>query len=91
VVERIGRDFGVIHDSVRVHCDSQSAIHLTKDHIYHKYHKQMKHIKMKHIKMKQIDVTYHKIRKWVIDGKVIDLVKVSTKKSNRYEDEDHPG
>ena len=28
--------FSIIHDSVRVHCDSQSAIHLTKDHRYHK-------------------------------------------------------
>ena len=24
--------FSIIHDSVRVHCDSQSAIHFAKDH-----------------------------------------------------------
>ena len=33
--------FSIIHDSVRVHCDSQSAIHLAKDH---RYHKRTKHI-----------------------------------------------
>ena len=31
--------------------------------------------------MKHIDVTYHKIRQWVIDDKEIDLVKISTKKN----------
>ena len=41
--------FGIIQDSVRVHCDRQSAIHLAKDH---RYHKQTKHI----------DVRYQKIR-----------------------------
>jgi len=40
--------FGIIQDSVRVHCDSQNVIHLAKNH---KYHKQTKHI----------DVRYHKI------------------------------
>ena len=60
--------FSIIQDSVQVHCDSQSAIHLAKDH---KYHKRMKHI----------DVRYHKIRQWVVDDKVIDLVKVSMKKN----------
>jgi len=40
--------FSLIQDSVRVHCDSQSAIHLAKDHIYHK-------------RMKHIDVRFHKI------------------------------
>ena len=54
-------------------------IHLAKDHMYHK---QIKHI----------DVRYHKIRQWVVDDKVINLVKISTKKeSNRYDNEDHPG
>jgi len=40
--------FGIMQDSVRIHCDSQSAIHLAKDH---KYYKRTKHI----------DVRYHKI------------------------------
>jgi len=58
--------YGIVQDSVRVHYDNQSAIHLAKDHIYHK---QMKHI----------DVRYHKIRHWVIDDKIIDLIKISKK------------
>ena len=41
--------FSIIQDSVRVHCDSQSAIHLAKDHVYYK-------------RKKHIDVRYHKIR-----------------------------
>jgi len=38
--------FNIIHDSV---CDSQSAIHLAKNHMYNK-------------RTKHIDVRYHKIR-----------------------------
>ena len=60
--------FSIIHDSARVHCDSQSA-HLAKDH---RYHKQTKHI----------NVRFHKIRQWVVDDKVINLVKVTTKKNS---------
>jgi len=60
--------FSIIYDSVRIHCDSQSAIHLAKDRRYHK-------------RMKYNDVRYHKIRQWVVDDKVIDLVKISTKKN----------
>ena len=52
--------FNIIQDSVRIHCDNQSAIHLAKDHRYRRY---------------------HKIRQWIIDDKVIDLVKISTKKN----------
>jgi len=44
------------------------VIHLAKDHRYHK-------------RTKHIDVRYHKIRQWVVDDKVIDLVKISTKKN----------
>jgi len=40
--------FGIIQDSVRVHCNNQSVIHLFKNHRYHK-------------RIKQIDVRYHKI------------------------------
>jgi len=60
--------FSIIQDLVRVHCDSHNAIHLAKDHRYHK-------------RTKHIDVRYHKIRQWVVDDKVIDLVKISTKKN----------
>ena len=64
--------FSIIHDSVRVHCDSQSAIHLAKKD--HRYHKRTKHI----------DVRYHKIRQWVVNDKVINLVKINTKKNPAY-------
>jgi len=62
------KTFSIIHDSVRVYCDSQSAIHLVMDHMYHKW-------------TKHTDVRYHKIRQWVVDNKVVDLVKISTKKN----------
>src|SRR3954467_15589039 len=58
--------FGIIQDSVRVHCDSQSAIHLEMDHRFHK-------------RTKHIDVRYHWLRQWVSDDKVIVLVKISIK------------
>jgi len=45
--------FSIIQDSFRVHCDSQSTIHLAKDYRYHK-------------RAKHIDVRYHKIRQWVV-------------------------
>ena len=60
--------FGIILDSIQVYCNSQSAIHLAKDHRYYKW-------------TKHIDVRYHKIRQWVMNDKVIDLVKISTKKN----------
>ena len=41
--------FGIIQDSVLVHCDNQSTFHLANDHRYHK-------------RMKHMDVRYHKIR-----------------------------
>ena len=67
-LRRLVKTFGIMQDSARVHCDSQSAIHLTKDHMYLK-------------RMKHIDVRYHKIRQWVMDDKLIELVKISMKKN----------
>ena len=58
--------FNIIQDSVR---DSQSAIHLANDHKYHKW-------------TKHIDVRYYKICQWVVDDKVIDFIKISTKKNS---------
>ena len=69
--------FRIIQDSVQNYCDSQSVIHLAKDYMYHK---QTKHI----------NVMYHMIRQWVIVKKVIGLIKICTKKSNGYDDKDHP-
>ena len=60
--------FSIIQDSVRVHCNSQSAIHLAKDHRNHK-------------RTKQINVRFHKIRQWAVNDKMIDLVKINTKKN----------
>ena len=77
-LRRLIKTFGIIQDSVQIHCDSQSAIHLAKDHMYHK-------------KSKHIDVRYHKMRQQVVDDKVIDLMKISKKKSSGHDDEDHPG
>ena len=31
--------------------------------------------------MKHIDVRFYKIRQWVMDDKMIDLIKISTKKN----------
>ena len=31
--------------------------------------------------MKHIDVRYHKIRQWIVDDKMINLVKISAKKN----------
>src|SRR3954468_21658981 len=60
------RTFGIIQDSVRVHCDCQSAMHLAKDHRFHK-------------RTKHIDVSYHRLRQWVSDDEMIILEKISTK------------
>ena len=69
MVDRIGRDFWHhTRFSSGIYCDSQTAIHLAKNHMYHK-------------KTKHINVRYHKIRQWIMDDKVINLVKISTKKN----------
>ena len=62
--------FGIIHDSIQIYYDSQSAIYLAKDHMYHK-------------RTKHLDVRYHMIHHLIIVEKVIDLVsvKISTKKN----------
>ena len=39
-LRKLVETFGIMQNSVRVHCDSQSVIHLVKDHMYHK---RMKH------------------------------------------------
>ena len=60
--------FGVKQEEVKIHCDSQSAIHLVKDQRYHK-------------RTKYIDVRYHKIREWILEKKVIGLVKIIIKRN----------
>jgi len=58
--------FSIIQDLVWIYCDNQSAIHVAKDHRYYK-------------RTKHIDVRFHKICQWVVDDKVINLIKISTK------------
>jgi len=62
--------FSIIQDSIWVHYDGQNVIHLAKDL---KYHKRTKHI----------DVRYHKIRHWVVDDKLINLIKINTKNNQQ--------
>jgi len=66
----------IIQDSVWIHYDNQRAIHLAKDLRYHK-------------RTKHITVRFHK---WVVDDKVINLIKISTKKNPAdMMMKDHPG
>lgn len=60
------RTFGIVHDLVGVHCDSQRAIHFAMND---KYRKRTKHI----------DVSFHRLRQWVYDDKVIKLQKICSK------------
>ena len=55
---------GFKQDSMVLHCDSQSAIHLAKNQVYH-------------ARTKHIPVQYHKIREWVSSGD-ISLSKILT-------------
>lgn len=58
------QELGITHESVRLHCDSQSAICLAKDPVHH-------------ARTKHIDVCYHKLREFVGGGD-IQLLKVFT-------------
>ncbi|KAI5314254.1 hypothetical protein L3X38_043430 [Prunus dulcis] len=57
-------DLGVLQDDVGVHYDSQSAIHLAKNQVYH--------VRMKHIYM-----TFHFVCEIVNEGFII-LQKIGT-------------
>jgi hypothetical protein len=57
-------ELGVSQNQVEVNCDSQSAIHLAKNQIYH-------------ARTKHINVRFHKIRDEVEKGRIV-LVKIST-------------
>ena len=61
----LGRDFP--QKAVRVHCDSQSALLLAQNSIFH-------------VRIKHIDIRYHRIRELMEDGEV-ELVKVHIKKN----------
>lgn len=57
----IVRELKLSQESLELHCDSQSVIHLLKNQVYH-------------ARTKHIDVRYHTIRDWIEDGKA-SLVK----------------
>lgn len=57
-------ELGFKQDSMVLHCDSQSAIHLAKNQVYR-------------ARTKHIVVQYHKIREWVSSGDV-SLSKILT-------------
>ena len=61
---RLVADLGFPGDVPFLHCDSQSAIQLARNPVFH-------------AKTKHIDVKYHFIRE-VIDGKLLQLVKIHT-------------
>ncbi|GMI95521.1 cysteine-rich RLK (RECEPTOR-like protein kinase) 8 [Hibiscus trionum] len=56
--------FGIRQGGVQLHCDSQSAIHLAKNQVYH-------------ARTKHIDVRFHKIRELIASGEIL-LQKVYT-------------
>ncbi|GKD96258.1 hypothetical protein Tco_1380155, partial [Tanacetum coccineum] len=57
-------DLGMQHDQAVVHCDSQSAIHLSRNQVYHE-------------RTKHIDVRYHFIREVISEG-VVYVRKIRT-------------
>ena len=57
-------DLGIEQKHVKVHCDSQSAIHLAKNQVYH-------------ARTKHIDVRYHFVREILEEGGVI-IQKIQT-------------
>ena len=55
-------EIGLTHDTVNVHCDSQSALHLAVNHVMDS-------------RVKHIDIRYHFLKQVVFD-KMIELVKI---------------
>ena len=60
-------ELGIGQKSIKVHCDSQSAIHLAKNQVYH-------------ARTKHIDVRYHFVRKILEDSTIL-LQKIQTKEN----------
>jgi hypothetical protein len=58
------KELGLNQGGVQMHCDSQSAIYLAKNQVYH-------------AKTKHIDVRFHKIRELIVTGDIV-LEKVHT-------------
>ena len=66
-LQRLCSSIGLVHEAIRIYCDSQSAFFLEKNPTYHS-------------KTKEIDVQYHFVRDMIEDKKVL-LVKVDTLKN----------
>ena len=58
------KELGIEQGGVKLHCDSQSAIYLAKNQVYH-------------ARTKHIDVRFHKIRELVGSGQIL-LEKIHT-------------
>ena len=61
-MDRLVTEIGLTHDTVNVHCDSQSALHLAVNHVMDS-------------RVKHIDIRYHFLKQVVFD-KMIELVKI---------------
>ena len=57
-------NLGLVQEHVNVYCDSQSAIHLAKNQLYHAH-------------MKHISVRFHFLREIIDEGKIL-LQKIKT-------------
>ena len=64
MVKRASQRAWLNQSGVQMHCDSQSAIYLTKNQVYH-------------TKNKHIDVNFHKIRELIVTRDIV-LEKVHT-------------
>ena len=69
-LRRLCKELGFEQESVKINCDSQSAIALAKNHVHHE-------------RTKHIDTKYHFIRDVVEDGSVT-LSKIHTSKNPAY-------
>ncbi|TXG53838.1 hypothetical protein EZV62_019094 [Acer yangbiense] len=63
----LAREFGITQGSMVIRCDSQSAIYLAKNQVFHG-------------RSKHIEAHYHRIRDWV-ESKEVTLEKVHTKEN----------
>ncbi|KAK4400677.1 Retrovirus-related Pol polyprotein from transposon TNT 1-94 [Sesamum angolense] len=63
------KELGVEQGGVQLHCESQSAIYLAKNQVYH-------------ARTKHIDVRYHKIRELIASGEIILHLHATSAKSN---------
>jgi hypothetical protein len=63
-LKRLVKELGLNQGGVQMHCDSQSAIYLAKNQVYH-------------ARTKHIDVRFHKIRELIVTRDII-LEKVHT-------------